>query len=144
MSLGYDDLPAVNAALNSTSAVLLATGYACIRSGRREAHRFCMVAAFVVSLAFLGCYLVHHVHIGGSKHFEGHGLVRWLYLALLLSHTLLAATVPVLAVMTLLRAQRGELERHRALARWTLPIWFYVSVTGVVIYWMLYQMHFQG
>jgi uncharacterized membrane protein YozB (DUF420 family) len=140
VTLAYDDLPAINATLNSASAVLLATGYICIRAGNRTAHRYCMQAAFAVSIAFLACYLLHHIHIGGSKHFTGQGSIRTVYFVLLASHTLLAATVPVLASLSLVRARRGDFAAHRAIARWALPVWFYVSVTGVVVYWMLYQM----
>ena len=136
----FDDLPAINAVLNATSAVLLTTGFVAIRSGRRDLHRACMLGAFAVSLAFLACYLVHHVHIGGSKRFTGTGAMRTFYFSLLISHTVLAAAVPVLATVTLARGLRGNLEQHRRLARWTLPIWLYVSVTGVAIYWMLYRM----
>ena len=130
-------LPALNATLNVTSAVLLMTGYAFIRRRHVAAHRACMVSAFVVSALFLISYVVYHAQ-AGSRPFTGQGPARVLYFVILITHSVLAAAVPVLAVMTLWRALRGRFERHAALARWTLPIWLYVSVTGVVVYWMLY------
>lgn len=133
------DLPAVNATLNATSAVLLITAYILIRQRKIEAHKRTMLAAFAVSIAFLICYLVYHAQTG-SKHFPGTGAIRTVYFAILLTHTVLAAAVPFLAVITLRRGLAGQIPRHRAIARWTLPIWLYVSVTGVVVYWMLYQM----
>ena len=134
------DLPALNACLNTLSACLLTAGWVCIRRKRVEAHRACMVAAFVTSVAFLVSYLVYHAQ-AGSKPFVGPPGVRAVYLAVLLSHTVLAAAVPVLALITLWRGLRRDDARHRALARWTLPIWWYVSVTGVGIYLMLYQIY---
>ncbi|MBI1896353.1 MAG: DUF420 domain-containing protein [Acidobacteria bacterium] len=131
------DLPAVNAALNATAAALLAWGYTLIRRKRVETHRRVMLAAFCVSVLFLVSYLVYHYRVG-SVRFSGTGWIRTLYLSILLTHTVLAALVPPLAIVTLRRGWRGAYQRHRHLARWTLPIWFYVSVTGVVIYWMLY------
>lgn len=133
------DLPALNALLNAASAVALLTGFWLIRRGRWRAHRVAMVTALVLSTAFLTCYLVYHAQVG-SVRFGGEGWVRSLYLGILFTHTVLAATVPVLAVWTLSRALRRRFTRHAALARWTLPIWLYVSVTGVVIYWMLYRL----
>lgn len=132
-------LPAINATLNGTSAVLLVVGYVCIRSGCREAHRWCMVAATVVSCVFLGCYLYYHAHHGSTK-FTGEGLSRTIYFSVLLSHTVLAVVVALwLVPVTLYRAARGRFEAHRQIARWTFPLWFYVSVTGVLIYFMLYR-----
>ncbi|HEV8146707.1 MAG TPA: DUF420 domain-containing protein [Bryobacteraceae bacterium] len=136
--IGLHDLPAVNATLNATSAVLLAIGYALIRSGRRDAHKKTMLAAFWVSVAFLICYLVYHAQVG-SVRYPGTGTIRTVYLTILLTHTILAATVPVLAIITLRRALKGNFPHHRKIARWTLPIWMYVNVTGVVVYLMLYQ-----
>ncbi|MBM3464393.1 MAG: DUF420 domain-containing protein [Armatimonadetes bacterium] len=133
------DFPAVNASLNGLSALLLVTGFVFIRQGKVSAHRACMVAALVSSMLFLGCYLYYHAH-AGSKPFQGQGTLRLVYFTVLLTHTLLAVAVPVLAIVTLNRGLAGSYERHRAIARWTLPIWLYVSVTGVVIYWMLYRM----
>jgi uncharacterized membrane protein YozB (DUF420 family) len=133
-------LPSVNATLNATSAVLLIVGYYHIRQGHQQAHRACMVAAFLVSVLFLVLYLIYHFHAGTTR-FTGQGWIRPVYFALLLSHTILAALVPFLAVLTLSRALRQQFDRHRAIARWTLPIWLYVSVTGVVIYWLLYHVY---
>lgn len=133
-----NDLPLVNASLNAVSALLLTAGWVFIRQKRVTAHRTCMVAALVTSVAFLATYAIHHLNIG-SKHFIGPPALRLTYLAILLTHTVLAAAVPVLALMTLGRGLKREDDRHRAIARWTLPIWWYVSVTGVVIYVMLYH-----
>ena len=133
------DLPALNAGLNALAATCLVAGYVAIRRQRIAAHRFSMLAAFGCSIAFLVSYLLYHYH-AGSVRFQGTGAVRTVYFAILLSHTVLAAAVPFLAVVTLYRALKGRFERHRALARWTLPIWLYVSVTGVAIYWMLYHL----
>ena len=132
------DLPAVNASLNATSAVLLAVGYAFIRKKQVNAHRACMVSAFVVSTLFLVSYVVYHLHAGRMK-FPGQGLVRVVYFTVLLTHTVLAVAIVPLVLTTLYRAVRGQFERHVRIARWTLPIWFYVSVTGVIIYFMLYH-----
>jgi len=139
LDLTVRDLPALNALLNATAAVLLVVGWLLIRAGRREAHRRTMLAALGVSTAFLASYLVYHFQVG-SVRFQGTGAVRAVYLAVLASHTLLAAAVPVLALVTLVRALRRRFDRHRAIARWTLQIWLYVSVTGVVVYWMLYRL----
>lgn len=133
------DLPAVNAALNASSTVLLLAGYWLIRNGKREAHRKVMLAAFGASILFLICYLVYHSQVG-SVRFQKEGMIRTVYLSILLTHTVLAAAVPFLAVVTLRRGFAARFDKHRKIARWTLPIWLYVSVTGVVIYWMLYQL----
>jgi len=132
-------LPSVNAFLNATAAVLLVWGYTLIRRKRMETHRKVMQTAFLVSCAFLVCYLVYHYQVG-SVHFQKTGAIRAVYFSLLTSHTILAATVPVLAIITLRRARSARYEKHRRLARWTLPIWLYVSVTGVVVYLMLYHL----
>ena len=132
------DLPAVNATLNALSGVLLLIGFVLVRSGRIAAHRRVMIAAFATSSLFLLCYVVYHAQVG-SVRFPGTGLPRTIYLSILLTHTILAATVPILAVITVWRAYKKRFDRHKAIARWTLPIWLYVSVTGVVVYWMLYQ-----
>jgi len=137
--LRISDLPAVNATLNSLSAVLLVTGYALIRRRRWRAHMRVMIAALVSSTVFLVSYLVYHAHVG-SKHFPGTGAARTVYLAILLTHTVLAATVPFFAGFLVWNAWRRRFDRHKRIARWGLPIWLYVSVTGVVVYWMLYQM----
>ena len=131
-------LPAVNATLNGTAAVLLITGYTLIRKGLVYAHKRVMLTAFSVSIAFLICYLVYHAQVG-SVHYPKTGAIRIVYYTILITHTILAACVPVLAIITLRRALRGDFVRHRRIARWTLPIWLYVSVTGVVVYLMLYQ-----
>jgi uncharacterized membrane protein YozB (DUF420 family) len=133
------DLPALNALLNAASAAALLTGFWFIRHGRWRAHRAAMVTALVLSTAFLTSYLVYHANVG-SVRFTGQGWVRSAYFTVLLTHTVLAAAVPVLALITLVRALRRHFPRHAAIARWTLPIWLYVSVTGVVIYLMLYRM----
>src|SRR5689334_1606239 len=132
-------LPSINAFLNATAAVLLIWGYTLIRRKRIETHRKVMTAAFVTSCLFLVCYLIYHAQIG-SKRFPGTGTIRTVYLSILATHTILAAAVPVLAVITLRRGLAGRYDRHRRIARWTLPIWLYVSVTGVVVYLMLYRL----
>lgn len=133
------DLPTVNACLNGIATVLLIAGYVLIRQGRREAHRKVMLAAFGTSILFLACYLVYHFQVG-SVRFPGTGAARALYLTILFTHVVLAAAVPVLAIITLRRAFAARFDKHRRIARWTLPVWLYVSVTGVVVYWMLYRM----
>ena len=133
------DLPSVNAALNGLAGVLLCVGYVLIRQGRRQAHKRCMLAAFSCSVLFLVSYLYYHSQVG-SVRFQGTGAVRTFYLSVLLTHTVLAALVPVLALITLIQGLRERFEKHVKIARWTLPIWLYVSVTGVVVYWMLYRM----
>jgi uncharacterized membrane protein YozB (DUF420 family) len=132
-------LPSVNAVLNATAAVLLVWGYTLIRRRRIQQHRKVMQTAFVVSCLFLVCYLVYHYQVG-SMRFPKTGAIKTLYLAILGTHTLLAAAVPVLAIITLRRAQSARYDAHRRIARWTLPIWLYVSVTGVVVYLMLYHL----
>ena len=134
------DLPALNAALNATSAVFLLIGYRFIRRREIRAHRACMLAAFAVSIVFLISYLVYHAQVG-SVHFPGTGWVRGVYFTILITHTILAVAVPPLAIITLVRALREQFDRHRRLARWPFPIWLYVSVTGVVVYVMLYQLY---
>jgi uncharacterized membrane protein YozB (DUF420 family) len=133
------DLPSVNAALNATAAVLLVWGYTLIRRKRIQTHRKVMLAAFATSSVFLICYIVYHVKVG-SVHFPKTGAIRTVYFSILGTHTLLAATVPVLAIITLNRGLGQRFDKHRKIARWTLPIWLYVSVTGVVVYLMLYHM----
>ncbi len=133
------DLPTLNAVLNTSSALLLATGWVLIRRRRRDAHRRAMLGALAVSAAFLTSYLVYHSQVG-SVRFTGQGPVRTVYFALLLSHTLLAAVIVPLVLFTLARALRGRFDAHRALARWTFPLWMWVSVSGVVVYWMLYRL----
>lgn len=137
--LDVRDLPAVNASLNALAATLLVIGYALIRQRRLIAHRNVMIAALACSVLFLTSYLIYHAQVG-SVRFQGTGTVRTVYLTILLTHTVLAAIVPFLAVITVWRAYRKDFSRHTRIAKWTLPIWLYVSVTGVVVYWMLYQM----
>ena len=136
--IGVHILPTVNATLNATAAVLLLTGYSLIRQKRIQAHRRVMTTAFGVSIAFLICYLVYHAQVG-SVPYRKTGILRAIYFSILITHTSLAATVPVLAIITLRRALRGDFKRHRQIARWTFPIWLYVSVTGVIVYLMLYR-----
>lgn len=138
--MSVSDLPTLNAGLNSLAAVLLCLGYYFIRRRRVTAHRACMSAAFVVSTLFLAFYVVYHYH-AGSVAFQGQGFIRPVYFGLLISHVVLAALIPPLALVTLYRALKGQLERHRRIARLTLPIWIYVSVTGVTIYIMLYVLY---
>jgi putative membrane protein len=132
-------LPLVNAWLNGTSALLLTVGYGFIRRRKVTAHKTCMVTAFGVSSCFLVSYVIYHYH-AGSKPFGGHGWIRGVYYPLLISHLILAALIVPLALTTLYRAWRGQFARHRRIARWTLPVWLYVSVTGVLVYWMLYHL----
>jgi uncharacterized membrane protein YozB (DUF420 family) len=136
-------LPTVNAVLNATSAVLLVLGYIAIRNRRVTFHRNCMITAFVVSVAFLTSYLYYHIAIRGGQptRFGGSGDIRTLYLAILGSHTILAALVGPLAITTIWLGLSNRLPRHKRLARWTLPIWLYVSITGVIVYWMLYHLY---
>lgn len=134
------DLPALNATLNGLSFVLLSLGVTFIKRGWREAHKRTMLAALVSSTLFLISYLVYHANIG-SKPFPGAGAVRYVYFTILITHVVLAAVIVPLAVMTTLRGLRDDFERHRAIARITFPLWMYVSVTGVVIYFMLYRMY---
>ena len=131
-------LPAVNASLNGLATILLITGFVLIKSGRVTAHKWVMLSSFGTSVIFLGSYLIYHFHVL-SKKFPGTGLIRTVYLVILISHIILAAAVPVLASMTIYRALRGQWARHKSIARITFPIWVYVSVTGVIIYLMLYQ-----
>ncbi|MBI4408304.1 MAG: DUF420 domain-containing protein [Gemmatimonadetes bacterium] len=132
-------LPHLNAALNATSALALALGYVFIRRRRVAAHLTCMLTALCVSALFLTSYLVYHLQVG-SVRFQGDGWLRVLYLGILISHIALAVTVLPLAAITLYRAGTGQFHRHRALAHWTLPVWFYVSITGVAVYLMLYRL----
>ncbi|HXU12574.1 MAG TPA: DUF420 domain-containing protein [Candidatus Binatia bacterium] len=135
--MAISDLPALNALLNGTCAVLLVAGYICIRGRRITAHRACMLLALLTSALFLASYLTYHAHVG-SVPYQGTGWVRSVYLTILATHTILAMTVVPLALVTAGRAVRGQFGPHARIARLTLPIWLYVSVTGVVIYLMLY------
>jgi uncharacterized membrane protein YozB (DUF420 family) len=132
------DLPAVNATLNAISGVLLFAGYLFIRARKIAQHRRCMIAAFITSSLFLICYIVYHAQVG-SVRFTRQGFVRTLYFTVLITHVTLAATVLPLAIVTLSRGLKARYPQHRRIARWTLPIWLYVSVTGVLVYVLLYQ-----
>ena len=131
-------LPTVNATLNATAAVLLVWGFVLIRGKRIAQHRRVMKTAFATSCLFLVCYVVYHLRVGSVK-FQHTGAIRTVYFSILITHTVLAATVPVLATITLRRGLAARYDKHRKIARWTLPIWLYVSVTGVVVYVMLYH-----
>lgn len=137
--LALADLPALNAVLNATSAILLSAGYRFIRRRQITAHKRCMLTACATSALFLMSYLTYHYYVG-SMPFRGQGWVRPLYFTILISHTALAATIVPLAIVTLFRAWKADFRKHARLARWTWPIWMYVSVTGVIIYVMLYQL----
>lgn len=134
------DLPTLNAILNSISAILLTLGYAFIRQNKRDAHRACMISAFVTSTLFLVSYLFYHYH-HGSTPFQGQGIVRYVYFTILLTHTVLAAAIVPMIFLTFFRAFKQRFDLHRRIARWTLPFWLYVSVTGVVVYLMLYHLY---
>ena len=134
----YAGFPALEAILNGTSAVLLLVGRGFIKRGRIAAHRAVMIAALVSSSLFLVCYLYYHAHVG-SVHFQGQGWSRPVYFSILISHTILAAAIVPMVIITLNRALRARFDRHRAIARWTFPLWLYVSVTGVLVYFMLYH-----
>ena len=133
------DLPTVNASLNTISTILLTIGFFMIRRRNIVAHRNCMIAAFVVSGLFLTSYLIYHYH-AGSTPFEGSGWIRSVYFAVLIPHIILAAAILPLALITLYFALRKRFTKHRRIARWTLPIWLYVSITGIIVYWMLYHL----
>ena len=135
----YAFYPVLDASLNGTSAVLLLTGRSLIKRGRMAAHRAVMITALVSSSLFLASYLYYHWHVG-SVHFQGQGWTRPVYFGILISHTILAAVIVPMIIITLSRALRERFDRHRTIARWTYPLWLYVSVTGVVIYLMLYQL----
>lgn len=138
--MAISDLPAVNATLNATSAVFLVAGYVLIRRGRTALHKRCMLAALTSSAVFLTCYVIYHWNTG-SRPFPGQGAARLVYFSILITHVLLAITILPLALVTAARGLRAQYDRHVRIARWTLPIWLYVSVTGVVIYLMLYRLY---
>jgi uncharacterized membrane protein YozB (DUF420 family) len=131
---------ALNASLNGTSALLLACGYTAIRMGKMKVHKAFMISAFAVSTAFLISYLIYHYRVGHVV-FQGQGWIRPVYFALLLSHTVLAVVIVPLILITLRRAWMAKFDEHRMIARWTLPLWFYVSITGVIVYLLLYQVY---
>jgi uncharacterized membrane protein YozB (DUF420 family) len=130
----------LNASLNGTSGVLLLAGFTMIRQGRMQAHKRCMIAAFIVSSVFLISYVIFHIRVGNVL-FQGQGWIRPVYFTILISHVLLAIAIVPLAIITLSRALKEKFDRHRRIARWTFPLWLYVSVTGVVVYVMLYQIY---
>jgi uncharacterized membrane protein YozB (DUF420 family) len=132
---------AFNATLNGTSAILLAAGYSAIRSGKIALHKKLMVSAFFVSCAFLVSYVIYHIRIHQVIHFQGQGWIRPVYFTLLTSHTILAMVIVPMIIVTLRRAWLQRFDKHRVIARWTLPLWFYVSVTGVIVYFMVYQIY---
>ncbi|PYV07860.1 MAG: DUF420 domain-containing protein [Acidobacteria bacterium] len=138
--ISLSDLPTIDAALNAASAVLLTLGYFFIRKKNILAHKACMLSAFATSTLFLACYLTYH-YFHGTTRFAGRGVVRWFYFSLLGSHTLLAAAIVPLVLVTLYRAWRERFDLHKRIARWTLPLWLYVSVTGVIVYWTLYHLY---
>jgi putative membrane protein len=133
-------LPHLNALLNTTSAVFLVSGYVLIRLGHETAHKRCMIAALLCSVAFLTSYVIYHLH-AGSRPFEGIGIIRVIYFAILITHVVLAAVILPMVIMTAMRGLRSQFDRHVRIARWTLPLWLYVSVTGVIVYVMLYQLY---
>ena len=138
-SMSVTDLPALNASLNALATVLLLAGWFFVRRKDVARHRASMAGALAASAAFLTSYVVYHYH-AGSRPFTGTGPIRVVYFTILITHVILAAAIVPLVLLTVTRALRGHVERHRAIARWTLPLWLYVSVTGVAVYWMLYQM----
>jgi len=133
--------PMLNASLNGLSAILLAAGYAAIRAGKRDVHKYFMLSAFSVSVAFLVSYVIYHIRVKQVILFQGQGWIRPVYFALLLSHAILAIVIVPLIVITLRRAWMERFDKHRVIARWTLPLWFYVCVTGVIVYLMVYQIY---
>jgi uncharacterized membrane protein YozB (DUF420 family) len=139
MGLDLSLLPTIDAVLNATSAALLVLGYVFIRRRNIPVHKACMLAAVGTSTLFLICYLTYH-YFHGTTRFAGPGIVRSVYLSILASHTVLAAAIVPLVILTLVRALRERFDLHRRVARWTLPLWLYVSITGVVVYWMLYHL----
>jgi uncharacterized membrane protein YozB (DUF420 family) len=137
--MNVQDFPALNASLNATSALLMTAGYISIRTKRIAAHRACMLAAVIVSTVFLVCYVTYHVRKGEPTRFGGTGAIRSVYFAMLISHILLAMAIVPLVLRTVFLALKGRFEQHRAWARWTFPLWYYVSVTGVLVYFFLYR-----
>lgn len=137
-SMSVTDLPALNATLNAVATVLLLLGYRHIRRREIAQHRRCMIAAFCTSILFLISYVIYHANVG-SRPFGGQGAIRTVYLTILVTHVVLAAVVPPLALITLVRGLQEKYDAHRRIARWTFPIWLYVSITGVIVYVMLYQ-----
>lgn len=141
--IDYYSLAPLNSILNAIAAVLLTVGYVCIRRRWIRAHRACMLSAFVVSTAFFISYLTYHYHVGDVR-FQGYGIVRPIYFTILITHVILAAAIVPLVLTTLWRALRGDFQKHRRIARWTWPIWMYVSITGVIVYLMCYRLYPPG
>jgi uncharacterized membrane protein YozB (DUF420 family) len=139
--MSISDLPAVNASLNGLSAVFLAAGFAFVRRKNITAHRRCMLSAFATSAVFLACYLTYHFSVRAVTRFSGEGWVRPFYFALLISHIILAIVIVPLAIVTLSRGLAARFDAHRRIARWTWPLWMYVSITGVLVYFMLYHLY---
>lgn len=133
--------PALNASLNGLSAILLAAGYAAIRSGKKDVHKVFMVSAVAVSTLFLISYVTYHIRVGKVVLFQGQGWIRPVYFTILISHTILAVVIVPMILITLRRAWLEKFDKHRLIARWTLPLWFYVCVTGVIVYFMVYQIY---
>jgi uncharacterized membrane protein YozB (DUF420 family) len=138
--VGISDLPTLNATLNGIAALLLLSGYVFIKSGRQRQHQWCMIGALTTSALFLVSYVIYHLN-AGSRPFEGQGAIRVVYFAILITHVILAAMIVPLALVTAARGLSARFDRHVRIARWTFPIWLYVSITGVVIYLMLYQLY---
>ena len=138
--MGVSDLPTLNATLNGIAAMLLLSGYVLIKQGRQRQHQWCMIGALSTSALFLVSYVIYHLN-AGSRPFQGQGAIRFLYFTILITHVVLAAAIVPLALITATRGLRAQFDRHVKIARWTFPIWLYVSVTGVVIYVMLYQLY---
>ena len=138
--LTISDLPALNATLNGIAAILLVTGYLFIKQGRRRQHQWCMLGALTTSALFLVSYVTYHLH-AGSRPFPGQGPIRVVYFGILITHVILAAVIVPLALLTAVRGLRSQFDKHVRIARWTVPVWLYVSVTGVVIYLMLYEIY---
>ncbi len=138
--IGVDDLPALNATLNGIAGILLTLGFFLIRKGKVDAHKKVMIGAFIVSSIFLVSYLIYHAQAGSTR-FLGTGFIRPIYFTILITHIILAAAIVPMALLTLFRGLKERYEKHKKIARWTLPIWLYVSVTGVIIYIMLYHLY---
>ena len=138
--LTISDLPALNATLNGIAAILFVTGYLFIKQGRRRQHQWCMLGALTTSALFLVSYVTYHLH-AGSRPFPGQGPIRVVYFAILITHVILAAVIVPLALLTAVRGLKSQFDKHVRIARWTFPVWLYVSVTGVVIYLMLYEIY---
>jgi putative membrane protein len=138
--MSISDLPALNASLNGVATIFLTLGYIFVRRQKLEAHRKCMIAAFTTSILFLTSYVIYHYN-AGSVPFTGQGWIRWVYFPILITHILLAMVIVPLVLMTLVRAFKERFESHKKIARWTWPIWMYVSITGVIIYVMLYHLY---